>query len=60
MIANETLIRQYDNGAYVIYVNGHVAYTKYNTGDQVWFKYDGSNYEVVKIVSHDGRTYMGD
>lgn len=32
-------------------------YNCYNTGDQVWQEWDGKQYVVSKIVSHDGIVY---
>jgi hypothetical protein len=44
---NTTTVAQYTADQKCIYI-------RYNTGDQVWFRYEGDVRIVTKIHTHDG------
>lgn len=55
-IEAKTVTITYTNGAQEIIENGYNSYIKYNTGDEIWLKFDfeKNDYTVTKIKTHDG------
>ena len=49
-----TVTTDYPNGGRSVIVDGYVMYVKYNTGDQIWLRYDNHGGKVTKIHTHDG------
>ena len=50
-----TTIVDYPNGGQAMYKDNVLVYTKYNTGDEVWFEFKDWKYSVIKVRDHMGR-----
>lgn len=54
VIAEQITVTKFKNGAECTTVNGVYEHIKYNTGDQIWLKFDGGKYRVAFYATHDG------
>lgn len=55
---NEVMYRCFENKATTSFVSDFMK-IRYNTGDEVWFKYnkDTDEFDVIEITTHDGLVF---